>query len=74
MKKFFTLIAAVAMVASVNAQTTYSFAETTKDSYTLEEGWYQWNETTTTQLDYKTGSKNEYHCVTLKDSPGVFGI
>ena len=41
MKKFFTLIAAVAMVASVNAQTTYSFAETTKDSYTLEEGWYQ---------------------------------
>lgn len=69
MKKFFTLIAAVAMAASVNAQTTYSFAETTKDSYTLEEGWYQWNETTTTQLDYKTGSKNEYHCVTLKDSP-----
>lgn len=35
----------------------------------MEEGWYQWNETTTTQLDYKTGSKNEYHCVTLKDSP-----
>ena len=69
MKKFFTLIAAVAMAASVNAQTTYSFAGTTKDSYTLEEGWYKWNETTATQLDYLIGSKNEYHGVTLKDSP-----
>ena len=70
MKKFFTLIAAVAMAASVNAQTTYSFVGTKTDSYTFEEAWYEWNATTTnTQLDYKTGSKNEYHCVTLKDSP-----
>lgn len=69
MKKFFTLIAAVAMAASVSAQTTYSFVGTTTDSYTFEEAWYEWNATTTTQLDYKTGSKNEYHGVTLKDSP-----
>ena len=70
MKKFFTLIAAVAMAASVNAQTTtYSFAGTKTDSYTFEEAWYEWNATTNTQLDYKTGSKKEYHCVTLKDSP-----
>ena len=32
MKKFFTLIAAVAMAASVNAQTTYSFVGTKTDS------------------------------------------
>ena len=69
MKKFFTLIAAVAIAASVSAQTTYSFVGTTTDSYTFEEAWYEWNATTTTQLDYKTGSKNEYHGVTLKDSP-----
>lgn len=43
MKKFFTLIAAVAMAASVNAQTTYSFVGTTTDSYTFEEAWYEWN-------------------------------
>ena len=72
MKKFFTLIAAVAMAASVNAQTTYSFAETSKDSYTLEEGWFEWDATKDGQLNYLTGSKNEYHGVTLKDSPVSF--
>lgn len=68
MKKFFTLIAAVAMAASVNAQTVYSFAGCTQESFTYEDSWYKCD-ATGKQFDYLTGSKSEYASFSLKDSP-----
>ena len=68
MKKFFTLIAAVAMAASVNAQTVYSFAGCTQESFTYEDSWFKYD-ATNKQFDYLTGSKSEYAALSLKDSP-----
>ena len=45
MKKFFTLIAAVAMAASVNAQTVYSFVGCTPKSFTYDGTWFKYDET-----------------------------
>lgn len=69
MKKFFTLIAAVAMAASMNAQTVYSFENTTKDNYSFDATWYEWDSKTDGQINYLTGSKNEYAPLALKDTP-----
>ena len=68
MKKFFTLIAAVAMAASVNAQTVYSFVGCTPESFTYDGTWFKYDETKK-QFDYLVGSKSEYAAFSLKDSP-----
>ena len=45
MKKFFTLIAAVALAASVNAQTTYSFENLSQENFEYSADEYNWDTT-----------------------------
>lgn len=71
MKKFFTLIAAVAMAASVNAQA-YSLAgKTSKDFYCEDEA-FTFGTTEATQFDYVVPSKSNYSTLGLENTPIAF--
>lgn len=69
MKKFFTLIAAVAMAASMNAQTTYSMAGLSGDNFTYDAAWWTYSNN---QFDYLNGSKTDYSTLAMKDTPVSF--
>lgn len=71
MKKFFTLIAAVALAASVNAQTTYSFENLSQDNFEYSADEYKWD-TTGEKFDLLKASKTEYCALSLKDTPVSF--
>ena len=71
MKKFFTLIAAVALAASVKAQTTYSFENLSQDNFEYSEDEYKWD-TTGKKFDLLKASKSEYYALSLKNTPVSF--
>ncbi len=78
MKKFFTLIAAVAMAVSANAQKTYSLAGLTSESFIYDSS--EWSFVTTTNdqgetlnyFDLTKASTTEYSSLEVKDTPIVF--
>ncbi len=72
MKKFFTLIAAVAMAVSANAQKTYSLAGLSMADLIYESTEWSVNAKDATQLDYIEASKTKYAILEVKDTPVMF--
>ncbi len=71
MKKFFTLIAAVAMAASVNAQT-YSLAGKTVSDFIYDTADFTFGTTADGYFDYIKADKANYSSLELDNTPIVF--